>query len=79
MKVIKIVETSSKILVFFNDSSILEMQGELTVGGFAASMNSMQWVGKNDEISLKEKNILRKEILKENRINNYCCFDIYPD
>ena len=79
MEIIKIVGTSSKMLVFFKDSSILEMKGELTIGGFAASMNSMRWMGDPRIISLKEKNILRKEIIKENRRNNYFVFDIYPD
>ncbi len=79
MKVMKIVGTSSKMQVYLKDGPIIEMEGEFTIGGFAASMNSMRWKGSDEELSLEEKESFSKEIQKYNRGNKEFIIDIYPD
>lgn len=79
MKVLKITGTSSEMLVYLKDGSVLEL--EFTQGGFAAYISTMRLKGSDRALSEAEKEDYSREILEYNRNRGNKAFriELYPD
>lgn len=79
MKVLKITGTSSEMLVYLKDGSVLEL--EFTQGGFAAYISTMRLKGSDRALSEAEKEDYSREILEynRNRGNKDFRIELYPD
>lgn len=79
MKVLKITGTSSEMLVYLKDGSVLEL--EFTQGGFAAYISTMRLKRSDRALSEAEKEDYSREILEynRNRGNKDFRIELYPD